>query len=85
MPTTPVTNSAAKVGATVRAELARRGLSQADLSRAIKVAQPQVSKRLRGVIAFDINELTAIARFLEIPLSDLLVGTEDLSQVATAS
>lgn len=84
MHTAPDPNPAAQVGATVRAELARRGLSQAALAEALDLAQPQVSKRLRGVIAFDINELTAIARFLEIPLSELLAGTEEPSRIASA-
>lgn len=82
MPTTP----AHEVGANVRAELARRDRSQADLARAIGVSQSGISKRLRGVIAFDVNELTDIARFLDVPLSDLLAGPEisRIHETATA-
>ena len=62
----------ALTGANVRAEIARRGMSQATLAQVIGVSQSQFSKRLRGVIAFDINELSAIAKALDIPLADLL-------------
>lgn len=62
----------AQAGANVRAEIARRGVSQAEVSRAIGVSQSQFSKRLRGFIAFDINELAAIAQVLDVPLTDLI-------------
>lgn len=62
----------AQTGANVRAEIARRGMSQAAVSKAIGVSQSQFSKRLRGVIAFDINELDAIATVLDVPMSDLI-------------
>ena len=62
----------ALTGANVRAEIARRGMSQAAVRKAIGISQGQFSKRLRGTIAFDINELSAIAKALDIPLADLL-------------
>lgn len=60
-----------RVGANVRAEMARRGLNQTQLAAAIGKTQTQVSKRLSGQIAFDINELTAVADVLDVPLSHL--------------
>ena len=62
----------AQTGANVRAEIARRGMSQAAVSKAIGISQGQFSKRLRGTIAFDINELDAIATVLDVPMSDLI-------------
>lgn len=67
-----MTTPAALTGANVRAEMARRGVSQTTLAQRIGMSQAQVSKRLRGVIAFDINELAAVADFLNVPLALLL-------------
>lgn len=61
-------------GANVRAEMARRGISQTALAKEIGMSQAAVSARLRGVTPFDINELHAIAKALDIPLDALLSG-----------
>ena len=67
-----MTTPAAQTGANVRAEMARRGVSQTTLAENIGMSQAQVSKRLRGVIAFDINELHTVAAVLDVPLATLL-------------
>lgn len=67
------------VGANVRAEVARRGLTQAALADVIGVSQSQLSKRLRGVIPFDVNELAAIAKALDVPIADLLPSKVDVA------
>lgn len=59
-------------GANIRAELARRGVTQKQLADVLQVSQGQVTKRLRGLIAFDINELVAIAEFLDVDLAVLM-------------
>lgn len=68
MATTP----SALTGANVRAEMARRGISQMRLAEALGMSQPAVSARLRGVTPFDINELAAIAEFFNMPVTGLL-------------
>lgn len=68
MPHTP----SAETGANVRAEMARRGVSQTDLSARLGMNQSQISKRLSGTIAFTIDELVAIATTLGVPLAALL-------------
>lgn len=68
MPHTP----SAETGANVRAEMARRGVSQTDLSARLGMNQSQISKRLSGTIAFTIDELVAIATTLGVPLTALL-------------
>lgn len=68
MPHTP----SAETGANVRAEMARRGVSQTDLSNRLGMNQSQISKRLSGTIAFTIDELVAIAATLGVPLSTLI-------------
>lgn len=60
------------IGANVRAEMARRGVTQAKLAAALGLSQPSVSARLRGVTPFDVDELHTVADFLGVPLSDLL-------------
>lgn len=64
----------AATGANVRAEMARRGVSQGSLAEQVGLSQPSLSKRLSGVVAFDINELVAIADALETPLDALMAG-----------
>ena len=61
-------------GANVRAEMARQGVTQMVLARKIGISQAAVSARLRGTTPFDINELTAIAAVLGVPLATLLDG-----------
>lgn len=62
------------VGANIRAEVARRGLTQAALAEVIGVSQSQLSKRLRGVIPFDVNEVAAIANALDVPITELVTA-----------
>lgn len=63
-------------GANVRAEMARRKISQTTVAQHLGRSQTAISHRLNGRVPFDINELTAIAQLLGVPLSDLLAGTE---------
>ena len=74
MPQTPT----AQAGANIRAEMARRGISQVALAAKIKRPQPWLSKRLRGVIPLNINELLLIAAALDVPLDALLDGVAEL-------
>lgn len=71
------------VGATVRAELARAGKSQTDLAAVLGVTQTAVSKRLRGVTPFDVNELALVANALDLDMSVLIAGT-DQRQIAAS-
>jgi len=52
--------------------LAYAGISQAELAEHLGTNQASVSARLRGRTPFNINELTAIAQRLNVPLSDLM-------------
>lgn len=61
-----------QTGANVRAEMARKGVSQEELAARLGFSQSVVSKRLRGITPFDINELTLIAQHLGVPLASLL-------------
>ena len=61
-----------RVADEVRAGMARKRVTQQALAAAISLSQAALSRRLRGEVAFDVNELTAVAAHLDIPLSDLL-------------
>lgn len=60
------------VGAAVRAELARAGKSQTDLAAVLGVTQAAVSKRIRGVTPFDVNEIALVAQALGVDVSVLI-------------
>ena len=60
------------VGANVRAEMARRQLSQTALAAHLGLSQAAVSRRLSGHTPFDVNELASVAAWLGVPASTLL-------------
>lgn len=70
MPTTQTT--AERVGANVRAELARRNITQTDLANHLGLGVASMSGRINGRIPIDVNELAAIAAYLETPTTTLL-------------
>ena len=66
------TTTAQQVGANVRAEAARRGISGSALGRSVGLTQSAMSRRLMGTHPFSVTELAAIAQRLEVPISVLL-------------
>lgn len=60
------------VASTVRAELARRDKTQADLAAVLHLSTAAVSRRLSGQVPWDLVELDATARFLGLPVSALI-------------
>lgn len=66
---TPTTKT---IGANVRAELGRRGMSQAALASHLGISQSQLSKRLLGRIEFGVGEVYTIADFLNVPAKTLM-------------
>ena len=63
-----------RVAANVRAELARKGITQTDLAAKLCKSQPFVSRRLSGRVPFDVADLAAIASVLDIQIADLVVA-----------
>lgn len=63
---------ATRTGANVKAEMARAGIGQVQLAARLGLSQTAVSSRLRGVVAFNVDELAAVARVLEVPVSALV-------------
>lgn len=56
----------------VAAELGRRRASQEDLAAHIGLSQATVSRRLKGIGSFTIEEIQSIADFLGIPIERLI-------------
>ena len=64
--------TAQQVGANVRAEAARRGISGSQLARTVGLSQSAMSRRLIGARAFTVTELAAVAAALGVPTSALM-------------
>lgn len=62
----------AVVAANVRSELNRLGKTQCELATALKLSQTAVSRRLRGLTPFDVDELATTAELLGVSASSLL-------------
>ena len=66
-----------RVAATVRAELARQAKTGSALARHLGMPQSAVSRRLQGAIAFTVEDLVAVAEWLDIPVTTLLLPTKE--------
>ena len=60
----------------VRAELARRRISGRQLARDLGWKHSTVSRRLNGESRWQVDELVAVASYLDIPVTDLLPEPE---------
>lgn len=68
-----MTNAVSRtVADNIRAEMARRKMSQRALADALGKPQPFVYRRLAGRVAFDVDELAQIAGLLDMDARDLL-------------
>lgn len=52
--------------------MARMGVTQSQLASHLGMAQAAVSRRLRGETSWRVDELQAVADFLDVPVSALL-------------
>lgn len=64
--------TAEQTGANVRAEAARRGMTQMELAQQLGMSQSMLSYRLAGKTVFNIDELTRVAAALQVPITALL-------------
>lgn len=62
----------AAIGAEVRAWLGRRSMTQSALADILGYTQPQVSRRLKGLQPFRVDELLTITTHMNITLGQLL-------------
>lgn len=64
------------VAANVRAELARRRITQTDVAQRLGVSRQNVAQRLNGSVDFRVGELISIANMLGITIGDLVGGVK---------
>jgi transcriptional regulator with XRE-family HTH domain len=57
------------VAAEVRAELGRAKISSSELARRLGRSHSYLYRRIRGEVAFDVEDLSAIATELDVPVS----------------
>lgn len=55
----------------VRVLMARRQIKQADLAVLLSIGQSEVSKRLRGTVAWQFDELPKLADYFEVSIGEL--------------
>jgi transcriptional regulator with XRE-family HTH domain len=72
----------AEVRSAIKAEMARRDLSQTDLARVLGMAPNGVSRRLTGHTPITVPELMRIAHALNVPASVLLGENAQISGAA---
>ena len=65
-------NTSSVVASNIRAEAARRGFSQRALGRALGITQGQITRRWKGVSAWQLDELDAVATLLNLSIHDLI-------------
>lgn len=65
-----------RVAAEVRAEMGRQRVSQRKVGEILGLPQPQVSRRLSGLIAFNTAELGRLADAWGVPLSTFIGAPE---------
>ena len=65
-------NLTERVAEEVRALMGRHHVTQMDLCGVLGVSQTGVSKRLRGLIPFDVNEVSQLAAYFDVSPGELL-------------
>lgn len=48
--------------------MGRRGVNQTELGQVLDLSQPPMSKRLHGLLPFNIDELERLAAFFDVPI-----------------
>lgn len=70
--------------ANVKAEMARRGISQEEVSRALGLTQPQVSRRLAGRVEFSASEVPKLSELLDVSVASLFGEANASTRAALA-
>lgn len=71
------TNVNVLVGELVHQHMWRDKITQTQVAQALGVGQPAIARKLRGERPFTIDELLAVAAFLDRPITDLLPNAEN--------
>jgi transcriptional regulator with XRE-family HTH domain len=78
-------NYSHRVAAEVRSHAARQGLMQKDLAKALGYVPSQITKRMRGTVAFTTDELAQLAELFEIEVADLMPARKPKTGRAAAA
>ena len=78
------TTHAKSAAANIRAELARRGLTQSDVAPHLGLTRQAVSRRLVGPTPFTLDQLYKIAELVGVPISVLIEPAGDEAPVQPA-
>ncbi len=70
------------VSGNIRAEMARRGISQRQLGEALGLTQAAVSKRLRDITPWSVPELETVAGMFGLATSRLISEPAPAGEVA---
>lgn len=70
-------NVNALVGELVHQYMWRNKVTQTAIANALGVGQPAIARKLRGERPFSIDELMAVAAYLDLPITDLLPNAEN--------
>jgi hypothetical protein len=62
------------IAAEVRAQLARRRRSARSAALELGWTQPYMSRRINGVVAFNVEDLAQLARLLDVPVISFFQG-----------
>jgi transcriptional regulator with XRE-family HTH domain len=65
-------DATAGIAGRIRAEMARQDRRHRELGELLGVAQPSATRRLRGTTPFRADELVRVARWLDVPVSELI-------------
>lgn len=68
-------NLSQRVAGNVRAELARLRITQAAAAAYLGISQTAFSRRLLGNIAFDLEEISQLSKFLDVSVGALIGET----------
>lgn len=69
MPHTPTSE---RIASNVRAEMARRRITQTEIAKKAGIPQSGLSRRLVGSTPFTVNEIERIAEVLDIQVNELI-------------
>lgn len=72
-----------RVAAQIRALMAARRLTSADLGAALDISQSSASRRMVGEGTFTLNEIQATAEWLGVPITDIITPVPGISYAPT--
>jgi transcriptional regulator with XRE-family HTH domain len=80
LPAMSISRVAAASASNLRAEIARQNRRKGDLGPLLGISASAVTRRLSGETPLDVNELCAVAAWLDVPVTALLPDVASPSQ-----